>query len=366
MVQVKLRAVRTAASQKAKVSAKKAPVAVRPATRAGGTKNVAKNPVRQKGGVTSAVHEAMRPRAQSGSKAAKCVIVQTYSEPGDRSRVDPEFTPCKVRGGIDGGFSVLKKIHASGQLSDASMWGILPLEFASHTALSSAQILGLANSTECDYLYCAPEPESDALFHNVWIGTEAKNSGCMELAQSFLAPAGVDGAALWKVHPLEAFASPSFIIAKTRFWTAYVSYVDQVVTAARKAASPHLLDMLSRPITGSTRDDTRKSCLSLITDNLLSLFITSDGARFKAMRLPPQKEERVNVHLRLLREMRDVALKTKSRWLAACWVNYRNLYLGQTRGQEWCRQYLRLLTPMNLDFASGVDSASNGATPANI
>lgn len=362
MVQIKLRAVGTIAPQRSKISAKTAAVAVKQTTRASGGTPAARNAVVREGGTKARDRTKARARA---SGTGTCVVVQTYGNAADHARLNPEFTACKVRGGIDADFSVLRKIHSSGQLGKASVWGILPLEFEAHTALSASEIIGLASTAEHDFLYCAPEPESDALFHNVWIGTEAKHSGCMELAQPFLEAAGIDREALWKVHPLTAFASPSFLIAKSGFWTAYVSYVDEVLAAAREAASPALLDMLSQPVIESIEHGTRKTYLSLITDNLLSLFIVSEGARFNGVRLPVPKEDRVNVHLRLLREMREVALKTRSRWLAACWVNYRNLYLGQTRGQEWCRQYLRLLTPIKVDFASGSVSASNDTAPAN-
>jgi len=41
----------------------------------------------------------------------------------------------------------------------------------------------------------------------------------------------------------------------------------------------------------------------------------------------PVREAAFNVHLKLLREMKDIAHSTKSAWLAACWVNYRALYM---------------------------------------
>jgi hypothetical protein len=49
--------------------------------------------------------------------------------------------------------------------------------------------------------------------------------------------------------------------------------------------------------------------------------------------------------------MKDVAHRTKSAWLAACWVNYRNLYLMQVNGKEWCDKYLRNITPTEITFA---------------
>jgi hypothetical protein len=51
-----------------------------------------------------------------------------------------------------------------------------------------------------------------------------------------------------------------------------------------------------------------------------------------------------------LREMKDVAHRTQSAWLAACWVNYRNLYLSQTNTKAWCEKYLRVITPTEVRF----------------
>lgn len=34
----------------------------------------------------------------------------------------------------------------------------------------------------------------------------------------------------------------------------------------------------------------------------------------------------------------------------ACWVNYRNLHLQQSRGKSWCQQHLRKITPAETRF----------------
>jgi hypothetical protein len=45
-----------------------------------------------------------------------------------------------------------------------------------------------------------------------------------------------------------------------------------------------------------------------------------------------------------------VAHNTQSTWLIACWVNYRNLYLHQSRGKAWCQKHLREITPVDIRF----------------
>jgi hypothetical protein len=88
-----------------------------------------------------------------------------------------------------------------------------------------------------------------------------------------------------------------------------------------------------------------------IVERLLGLFLRTEGRDLKAFKYSlPGLERELNVHTKLLREMKDVAHKTKSPWLAACWVNYRNLYLSQTNGAEWCKRYLRNITPTEVKF----------------
>jgi hypothetical protein len=89
-----------------------------------------------------------------------------------------------------------------------------------------------------------------------------------------------------------------------------------------------------------------------IVERLFPVFMRSEGKDLKAYKIAlPERERELNVHLKLLREMKDVAHRTQSAWLAACWVNYRNLYLSQTNGKAWCEKYLRNITPTEVRFA---------------
>ena len=61
-------------------------------------------------------------------------------------------------------------------------------------------------------------------------------------------------------------------------------------------------------------------------------------------------EQKLNAHLSMLREMKDVAHATKSVWLASCWLSYRNLYLTQVQTKGWCNKYLKLISPSEIKF----------------
>jgi hypothetical protein len=88
-----------------------------------------------------------------------------------------------------------------------------------------------------------------------------------------------------------------------------------------------------------------------IIERLLPIFLKTSGRHLKTFKIAlPGKEAELNVHIRLLREMKDVAHKTKSAWLDACWINYRNLYFAQSRSREWCATHLRNVTPTSVRF----------------
>jgi hypothetical protein len=48
--------------------------------------------------------------------------------------------------------------------------------------------------------------------------------------------------------------------------------------------------------------------------------------------------------------MKDVAHNTRSQWLYSCWLHYRNMYLLQANGRDWCLRYLPQLTPAEIVF----------------
>lgn len=89
-----------------------------------------------------------------------------------------------------------------------------------------------------------------------------------------------------------------------------------------------------------------------LVERLFPLFLRTAGQKLTSQQIAlPRRDAELNVHLKLLREMKDVAHRTNSPWLAACWVNYRNLYLTQLHGKAWAQRYLRAVTPSDVKFA---------------
>ena len=86
--------------------------------------------------------------------------------------------------------------------------------------------------------------------------------------------------------------------------------------------------------------------LGLISRNLFPFYLSRYGSESKALKvLLPTRESRLNEHVRTLRHLREASVQSKSAWLAAAWLNYRNLYLLGVNGRAWCDQNLPLISP---------------------
>ncbi len=125
----------------------------------------------------------------------------------------------------------------------------------------------------------------------------------------------------------------------------------RVLVAADKKMAPLLRDLLHSKVADDKGLHGGATYVPFIVERLFGYFMRTEGKDLKAFKIAlPEREREINVHQKLLREMKDVACRTQSAWMAACWVNYRNLYLSQTNSKAWCDQYLRAITPTEVRF----------------
>jgi hypothetical protein len=172
----------------------------------------------------------------------------------------------------------------------------------------------------------------------------------MELARAFFEANGLPLEQLSAISPSPLAATGGMLVGTTAFWAAYIPWLRKLLVTADKRMPPALRDLMHAPI--PEMDPVGQlSYLPVIIDRLLPVFLRTEGQAFKATRIAlPERDRELNVHQKLLREMKDVAHRTQSAWLAACWVNYRNLYLGQTQNKPWIQKYLRSITPTEIKF----------------
>ncbi len=281
-------------------------------------------------------------------------LFQLYFEPWQRELIDPAFRPLEVGPSAHDAteFAVLARLRRHEATAGATLWGVLPWRFTELTGmLGSDWVREIEANPDADLYFCNPWPMHEAVFHNLWCQGEAAYPRVIELGGAFLEAAGLPVSDLAVIHPSGRFAASDCLVASPRFWDSYLPFVDRALAQARRQMPPALRELLHQKLEPVDALYGASTYLSLILERLLPLFLQTEGRVFRTHRIAlPQRESELNVHQRLLREMRDMACQTKSAWLAACWVNYRNLYLSQTESKDWIQQHLRAITPAELRF----------------
>lgn len=281
-------------------------------------------------------------------------IFQIFFEPWQRPLIDPLFVP------LDNGgpateyleFDLFEQLAGSDQTAGAGLWGALSWRFTEKTGLKGADLLRLIDRNPgFDVYYCNALPQHEALYHNLWAQGETAHPRILELARAFLAAAGLQDETQLLL-PSALYSTANYFIGTPAFWSAYVRFVRDAVLRAERSLPADVRRMLHSRAADERGVHGGCTYMPFIVERLFPSFLRSAGSTLTTFKLPLDRPEQdMNVHLRLLREMKDAACRSKSNWLAACWVNYRNLYLSQQHGHEWTRRHLRLITPAEIRFA---------------
>ena len=297
-----------------------------------------------------------QPSATAGNpNAIPLRIFQIYYETWQRELLDPNFIA------LDNGktttelmeFAVFERLLKSEHVKDVQLWGALSWRFSERTGMTGAQLVkAIAAQPGKDLYFCDPVPVNEALFHNFWLQGETSHPQFLALCQAIFKVTGLPESELTGLQSSVLFSASNYYVGSPRFWMTYIPWVNQVLSAANKKLPPKIRDLMHSKLADDR--DLHKGCtyVPFIVERLLPVFLKTAGKDLLAHKIAlPLRESELNVHLKLLREMKDVAHRTKSAWLAACWVNYRNLYLMQANGKEWCDKHLRTITPTEIHFS---------------
>jgi hypothetical protein len=194
-------------------------------------------------------------------------------------------------------------------------------------------------------------PENEALYHNLWVQGETSHPQFLSLTQAVFQAAELPLAELSGIESDIYASAANYFIATPKFWALYLPWIQQVLAIANKKLPPKVRDLMHSSVADDRGLHGGATYVPFIVERLFPLFMKAHAASLKSFKVTlPERERELNVHLKLLREMKEISHKTKSAWLAACWVNYRNLYLTQARGQAWCQQNLANITPKEIRF----------------
>ena len=281
-------------------------------------------------------------------------IFQIYYQPEQREQLDPTFEPYNNEGDTSPllEFNVFQKLVQSELVQGADLWGALSWKFTQKTELSGASLRQtIADNPGYDVYFCNPYPDLESQYHNLWLQGEVSHPDFITLCQAFFEAADLDPAAITSFAPSQQFAASNYFVATPKFWRSYIEFVTSTIAKAEARLPDSAKDMLYSPSADRIGAHAGASYLPFIVERLFGLFLAEQGKTFKAFKYPlPAKEEALNVHLKLLRQMKDLAIKSKSLWLATCWVNYRNLYMSNNYGAQWCRRHLKNITPTDFKF----------------
>lgn len=291
----------------------------------------------------------------SAGKPGSVRIFQIYYHDEHQQALDPAFVPYDSGGNPSElqEFAVFENLAQNGKVAGAQYWGALSWRFHEKTGMSGKEWLAaMAARPGFDAYFCNPHPNFEALYQNLWVRGEVALPSFMLVARAFFEAAGLPVERLMALQPASTFASANYFVATPSFWEAYLRFVRRAIDNAERRMPSRIRVLLHSKQADPDGDHFGATYLPFIVERLFAEFLATDGAAFKVSKVPlPAREKEMDGHMRLLREMKDVACKTKSIWMASCWVNYRNVYLGQTRGLEWCNKYLPSMTPVEAKFA---------------
>lgn len=301
---------------------------------------------------------ARKPAAKkvAAKTAAAVKVFQFYAEGWQRELLDPAFVALDASKLAP---SELREVAVMGQLQqDAQLtkgvplWGVVSWQFTEKTGLKGRDFVKQINDNPGhDVYFCNPYLSDEAAFHNTWLQGSTEFDQFLPLVQSVFKAAGLDATELTAVQPSMSYSRGNYLVATPKFWAAYLAFVGQVLAAAEKKLPPAVRKLMHTVVADPRGVYGGATYVPFIVERLLGYFMHKHGKGLKAFKLTlPKAEAGLNVHQKLLREMKNVAHQTKSPWLAACWVNYRNLFFSQTRTKAWCTKYLRAITPTDVHF----------------
>ena len=305
-------------------------------------------------GPVALARSAKKPAQAKARPQHALPIFQIYFRPEQVAGLDADFTPFDNSANQDPlhEFAVFERLAQRPELRTAPLWGALSWRFGSKTELSGMALRSaLAEHPGQDLYYCNPFPEHEALYVNGWQQGVPSHPAFIELCTAVFKAAGLDPAELGGVQASSTVSTCNYFVGSPAFWSAYLPWVRGVLDRARAELPAPVLKMLDSPLSDPKNRHAGSSYWPFIVERLLPVFLRSAGTGLKTHKIAlPAVEKRLDTHLQRLREMKDVAHRTRSRWLYACWLNYRNLYLLQTAGADWCKRFLPLISTTELDF----------------
>ncbi len=289
-----------------------------------------------------------------GSLESELRIFQIHYESWQRELLDPYFIALDNAKSTSEllEFDVFMRLFKSDYVKDAKLWGALSWRFSEKTGMSGQDLIkSIQDNPGYDVYFCNPIPENEALYHNMWLQGEISHPQFLGLLQAIFKVTGLPVEALVGIESIEKCSVANYFVGTPIFWQTYLTWVQNFLNLANKNLPPNIRDLMHSSVADDRGLHGGATYVPFIVERLFPLFMKIHADKLKGLKVVlPERERDLNIHVRLLREMKEMSHRTKSAWLAACWVNYRNLYLMQIKGKDWCQNNLSNITPREIKF----------------
>lgn len=290
---------------------------------------------------------------KANNKKIKYRVFQIYYDPAQKALLEPSFAKfdnSQTQSDLYE-FEVFTKLVTSEYTKDVEYWGALSWKFKEKTMLNAETLIEKMDAAPgYDVYVMNPNVDIEALYPNVWMQGAVSHHNFMALSAALFKAAALPLDKLSAMQSDRHFMTSNYFIGNHRFWKAYMLWISKVLLQANQNLPENIRNVLRSKVADDRNLHGGASYMPFMIERLFGLFLELHP-EIRAHRIElDQRIQKMNVHLRLLREMRAMAIKSKSKWLASCWINYRNLYLSRTKGNEWCKEFLPKITPNQIIF----------------
>lgn len=273
-------------------------------------------------------------------------IFQIHFREDQRQSLDPAFEPFDNTGAVDERleFGVFDRLSVDPKTKGLKAWGAVSWRFGEKTGLTGQALLEtVAANPGVDVFYMNALPINEALFDSGWMQGEISHPGLTRLAAEVLRAAGYSKAVVYELEASAMASSANYFVGTPAFWRAYVPFVKSVLEAADQQLP---IDM--KRLLHSNADPKGMhhgaTYVPFIVERLFPLFLKTAGRHLLTHKVNvPTRERALNVHLKILRSLKEQAIQGRSPWMLKVWRNYRNLYLQQTATPTWCNKHLPMM-----------------------
>jgi hypothetical protein len=281
-------------------------------------------------------------------------VWQIYFQSDQHRHLDPGFSPLNNVGvkheALE--FNVFDRLWQSKETHQLDYWGAVSWRFAEKTGLSSTEFFSLLRTQpQADVYFMNPFPKDEALFENSWIQGEISHPGLLELVQAIFALLGIPSSTVFRAMHSTSYSLCNFFVGNNRFWSAYIPHVQELLKAAEARLPPDLRNRLHTSDADWRGLHNHATYIPFIVERIFPVFMLNQGQHLKSQQIRlPRKEALLPAELRDLRELKNLAVRTRSSRLLTSWRKQRYAYVNSRYHPRWCDRFAPFLESIPTDF----------------